>query len=276
MRALAAIVSLLMAGSVFAQGKGATPAEARSYIYGAFLTHAAPGILSERVRLGSELERRLALPAGATSAQVYDALCTLTDNRTLEVRSATREEAAGLGAEHPVYVLDAGPDLKLLVQYDLRANNIPFVGLPGAPRAAAPQAAPAPVAVAAPVAVKKGEAVTLAWNAAFGYKSTALSSVARARLDREVLPKIRGFADIRSITVSGHADSVGSAAYNQRISEQRAQAVRAYLVKHGVPASKIKVIGHGESAAQPCAGADKEACQAASRRVDIEVQGTLK
>jgi outer membrane protein OmpA-like peptidoglycan-associated protein len=269
LRALAAIFFLLAAAAALAQGKAATPAEARAYIHGAFLTHAAPSILSERVKLGAELERRLALPAGASSTQIYDALCALTDNRTLEVRSATREELAGLGAEHPVYVLEAGPDLKLLVQYDLRANNIAFVGLPGAP-------ASRPVAAAAPLPVKQGEVVTLVWDEVFDYKKTTLSAAARAHLDSEVLPKIRSFAEIRSIGISGHADSVGSPAYNQRISEERAQAVRAYLVKNGVAASKIKVAGHGKSTAKPCAGADKEECLAASRRVQIEVQGTLK
>jgi OOP family OmpA-OmpF porin len=159
------------------------------------------------------------------------------------------------------------------VQYDLRANNIPFIGLLGAP---SPSAPPRPVAAAAPIQPKKGEGVTLVWNETFDYKKTTLTPAARAHLDAEVLPKIRSFAEIRSITISGHADTVGSPAYNQRISEERARAVRAHLVKNGVDASKIKLVGHGKSAAEPCAGADKEACLAASRRVQIEVQGTLK
>jgi OOP family OmpA-OmpF porin len=278
--AAAGIVLALVAAPALAQGKGATPAQARAYIYGAFLTHAASSILSERVKLGAELEPRLALPTGASSAQIYDALCAFTDNRTLEVRSATREELAGYGsrpglsAELPVYTLEAGADLRLLVQYDLQANNIPFVGLLAAPPAA--QAAPRPLAIAATAEPGKPAPVTLVWNEVFDYKKTTLSPAARAHLDSEVLPKIRSFAEIGFISVSGHADSVGSPAYNQRISEQRAQAVRAYLVKNGVAASKIKVAGHGKSTAKPCAGADKEECLAASRRVQIEIQGTLR
>src|SRR5580765_7903351 len=91
------LVGTLTSGFVHAQGRGATAAQARAYIYGAFLTQAAPGILAESVRLGPELEQRLKLPAGADSGKVYEALVALTDGKRLDVRRATDGEVSGYG-----------------------------------------------------------------------------------------------------------------------------------------------------------------------------------
>jgi hypothetical protein len=167
----------------------ATEAEARAYIFGAFLTQAASAIMSERVTLGPELEERLSLPSGADGRKVYEGLVGLTDNKRLQVRKATAEERAGYAAakdlKEPLYTLEAD-DIKLLMQYDLAANNIPFVGQLGAvvekpptpltsvqrganeppPAPPIPAAAPAPppiavaplVAPPAPVVVKKPKA----------------------------------------------------------------------------------------------------------------------
>jgi hypothetical protein len=51
-----ALVACAISTVAWGQGRGATAAQARAYIYGAFLTQAAPGILSDSVRLGPELE----------------------------------------------------------------------------------------------------------------------------------------------------------------------------------------------------------------------------
>src|SRR3954471_20863495 len=118
-----AVALFLSAGLACAQGRGATAAQARSYIVTAFMTQAAPAILSDKVKLGAELEKRLALPSGADSGKVYAALCALTDDKQIEVRAATPAERAdygerpGLQTTLPVYVLTAG-EIKLLVQYD--------------------------------------------------------------------------------------------------------------------------------------------------------------
>jgi hypothetical protein len=119
----------------------ATEAQARSYIFGAFLTQAAPDIMSAHVRLGPELEERLALPSGADGHKVYEALVALTDNKRIQVRKATPEERAGYapakGLKEPLYTVEAG-DIRLLVQYDLAANTIPFVGQLGVAAEKAP------------------------------------------------------------------------------------------------------------------------------------------
>ena len=81
------------------------------------------------------------------------------------------------------------------------------------------------------------------------------------------------------VLVTGHTDPIGSQAYNQKLSERRADAVRDYLVSKGVPKDKIETLGMGKT--QPVPGvvcnmkAMKEliACLAPNRRVEVEVKG---
>jgi OOP family OmpA-OmpF porin len=73
------------------------------------------------------------------------------------------------------------------------------------------------------------------------------------------------------VIATGHTDSVGTDAYNQRLSERRAAAVKDYLVSKGIPASKITTIGKGES--QPVATNKTAEGRQKNRRVDIEFKG---
>jgi OmpA-OmpF porin, OOP family len=73
-------------------------------------------------------------------------------------------------------------------------------------------------------------------------------------------------SDVR-VSIDGHTDSVGSDAYNQSLSERRANAVRDYLVKAGVPASQLSTKGYGES--KPAySNADAEG-RAGNRRTEL-------
>jgi OOP family OmpA-OmpF porin len=67
--------------------------------------------------------------------------------------------------------------------------------------------------------------------------------------------------------VAGHTDSVGSDSYNQGLSEQRANAVRDYLVDRGVSPSQLVTRGYGES--QPVAPNDNDSGRAQNRRVEL-------
>jgi outer membrane protein OmpA-like peptidoglycan-associated protein len=71
------------------------------------------------------------------------------------------------------------------------------------------------------------------------------------------------------IAIEGHTDSVGGDAMNQGLSEKRAAAVRTYLVSRGVPASRIKTSGLGESA--PVASNDTPAGRQQNRRVELVI-----
>jgi outer membrane protein OmpA-like peptidoglycan-associated protein len=73
-----------------------------------------------------------------------------------------------------------------------------------------------------------------------------------------------------TIIVTGHTDNTGSAAYNQSLSERRANAVASELIGNGVPAFRIRAIGRGFS--QPIASNDTAAGRAQNRRVEITIR----
>ncbi len=71
------------------------------------------------------------------------------------------------------------------------------------------------------------------------------------------------------ISIEGHTDSSGSDAFNQRLSQKRAEAVRDYLIARGVEATRLKAVGYGES--QPIAPNDTEEGREKNRRVEFNI-----
>jgi OmpA-OmpF porin, OOP family len=133
-----------------------------------------------------------------------------------------------------------------------------------APVAPAPAPAPAPAAVASKV--------TFAADAFFDFDKSVLKPEGKAKLD-DLASKVQGI-NLEVIVAVGHTDSVGSDAYNQKLSERRAQAVKAYLESKGIDKSRVYTEGKGE--AQPVADNKTKAGRAQNRRVEIEVVGTRK
>jgi OOP family OmpA-OmpF porin len=72
------------------------------------------------------------------------------------------------------------------------------------------------------------------------------------------------------VSVEGHTDWVGTDAYNQGLSERRAESVRRYLVEHGVDESRLSTVGYGES--RPIASNETREGRALNRRVELLVQ----
>lgn len=135
-----------------------------------------------------------------------------------------------------------------------------------------PKAA-APAALAAPATPKPtGEKVTLAADALFDFDKAVLRPEGKAKLD-DVTGKLKGMK-LEVIIAVGHTDSVGSDAYNQKLSVRRAEAVKAYLVNKGIDKSRVYTEGKGE--AQPVADNKTKEGRAKNRRVEIEVVGTAK
>ena len=160
---------------------------------------------------------------------------------------------------------------------------------PAAPPPPKPVAAPQPVPAPAPAPIAKPEpkpeppkkpaVVNLASTELFEFNKAVLTQDARAKLDNEVVAKLRDLKDVRYVIVNGHADRLGSAQYNQRLSEKRADAVRAYLVSKGVDAGKVETLGFGKTLPVKACPDQKDrkqliACLADNRRVVVEVQGT--
>ena len=141
-----------------------------------------------------------------------------------------------------------------------------------------PEIKPAPVAKPAP---KKPALVNVASRELFEFNKATLTTEAKAKLDAEVVAKLKDVGDVRYINVNGHADRLGTAQYNQQLSEKRAEAVRAYLVSKGVDASKVETFGFGKTTpVKSCPDQkDRKAlieCLAPNRRVEVEIQGTPK
>jgi OmpA-OmpF porin, OOP family len=124
-------------------------------------------------------------------------------------------------------------------------------------------------------------AVTFGIDTKFDFDKSELRPSVRIMLDTFV----RKLNDIypETITVTGHADRLGTDSYNQHLSEQRAQAVKNYMVSMGVPAGSIIISGKGET--QPitkpgdCDDSKAEElrfCLQTDRRVEAQVVGTYK
>ena len=131
----------------------------------------------------------------------------------------------------------------------------------------APAAAPKPAPAPQPPAATK---VTYAADAFFDFDKSVLKPEGRAKLD-DLVGKIKGI-NLEVIIAVGHTDSVGSDAYNQRLSVRRSEAVKAYLVSKGIERNRVYTEGKGEK--QPVADNKTAEGRAKNRRVEIEVVGT--
>jgi OOP family OmpA-OmpF porin len=138
------------------------------------------------------------------------------------------------------------------------------VEAPPAPAAAAPAKPAAPVAPA-PTAVK----VTFETDTFFAFDKSVLQPAGKAKLE-DLVSKLQG-TDIEVIVATGHTDSTGTDAYNQKLSMRRANAVKAFLVSKGLPAERVFTEGKGEK--QPVASNKTAEGRAKNRRVEVEVVG---
>ena len=162
------------------------------------------------------------------------------------------------------------------------AVPIPAPAPPPPPIAVIPLPPPPPVPVAAPAPPPKPKrcdaTITLQSDQTFGFGSAALTAGARTRIDAEVMPRLQNCVSVDLILISGHTDRIGSQQYNQKLSEQRAEAVRQYMVSKGAPVAKIDTIGMGKTVpAKFCPdtrnAVELQACLAPNRRVEIEIKG---
>ncbi|MFN0184312.1 MAG: OmpA family protein [Aquabacterium sp.] len=172
-----------------------------------------------------------------------------------------------------------------------------YVPPPPAPVVFAPAPAPAPMVVVAPppapeVVVMSAPAapapaapmparVSYSAESLFGFDESALRPEGKAALD--AFSRDLAGSQYDRVSVEGHTDRIGTTAYNQKLSEQRAEVVKSYLVAGGrIDAGKVSAMGKGEmvpvTRAEDCKGTSPttqlKACLQPDRRVDIEVVGT--
>jgi len=111
--------------------------------------------------------------------------------------------------------------------------------------------------------------MTLASEASFDFNKSNIKPAFHPSLDK--LATVMNKYNRSEITIIGHTDSVGSNAYNQNLSVERARSVKDYLLSRGVTPSRITVVGRGES--EPRDTNSTEAGRQLNRRVEILVKG---
>lgn len=120
------------------------------------------------------------------------------------------------------------------------------------------------------------EPFSLSGDVGFAFGSAVLTT-AGVNTVRDISSKLKQLSELQQVTVSGHTDRIGNDAANMRLSQQRAKSVRNAMINEGIPSSKIRAQGFGET--RPVVHCDQQdrnaliACLAPNRRVDIEVQG---
>jgi outer membrane protein OmpA-like peptidoglycan-associated protein len=110
--------------------------------------------------------------------------------------------------------------------------------------------------------------VMLPGDVLFDTNSSALAPGAYERL-RSVAGSLQRYPDT-NVVVKGHTDSSGTESYNLKLSEERAESVRKYLVAEGVSASRVTAIGFGE--AYPLVSNDTPSGRQQNRRVELEIK----
>ena len=146
-----------------------------------------------------------------------------------------------------------------------------------APVVAPPPPPPPPPAPAPAPAAPQVQKITLDAKVLFDFDKAVLKPEGKAAIDSMVVGKLRDVQKLEVVLVTGHTDRIGTVAYNQKLSERRADAVRDYLVSKGIDKAKIETVGMGPK--QPVVQCDQKnlkdliACLAPNRRVEVQVKG---
>ncbi|HUY04983.1 MAG TPA: OmpA family protein [Rhodocyclaceae bacterium] len=151
-----------------------------------------------------------------------------------------------------------------------------------APKVATADAPPAPPA---PAAVREAPAfvpISLQAEALFSFDKAVLRAGGKKQLDAEVVDKMKEYPQVELVRVTGYTDRIGSTAYNHRLSQRRADAVKDYLVGQGIAAQRIETAAKGES--DPIVSCDKIKgkatgknrklvdCLQPNRRITVEIE----
>jgi outer membrane protein OmpA-like peptidoglycan-associated protein len=142
---------------------------------------------------------------------------------------------------------------------------------PGTPKGVQVDAngCPPPAPVVEEAVVVQEETIVIR-DVHFQFDKATLTSSDKLVLDK-IATRLKAEAPTAQLTVTGHTDSVGSDAYNQKLSDKRAHSVVEYLIDQGVPRSNfVSVVGAGES--QPVADNKTADGRAQNRRTEIKIQ----
>jgi outer membrane protein OmpA-like peptidoglycan-associated protein len=198
------------------------------------------------------------ISAGAVSAQAAEGVFYDPSNAA---------SPTGKTVGHELFRTIGCPGRELLVTpCPVPAPAVPVAAAPEptpAPAYVAPAPVPAPVYVAPEPAAPAKKLVLEGVN--FDFDKAALRQEDSGSLDNDVAT-LKSWGDV-DIEVAGHTDSMGSDAYNMKLSQQRADAVRNFLISRGVAADRLTAKGYGES--QPVADNATDEGRFKNRRVEL-------
>lgn len=202
-----------------------------------------------------------AFPSWAQSVRVFDEAPPIEVLRGIMVPESVPGASRSIVIQQPGAGPSAAPTQRMATDAptaEAPATETPSAEAPAAetpsaeaPDRAAPESAsePAmrrpikPANRARPRAVAR--AGTVGFRINFGFNSTSLPDSSHAMIDT-VAQVMKETPGIR-VRVEGHTDAIGSADYNNDLSERRARAVGVYLVEHGIDPARIELIGKGMS-----------------------------
>ncbi len=119
-----------------------------------------------------------------------------------------------------------------------------------------------------PAAKVEKEKIVITKKVHFEFDKAVIRPISFSILDA-VVDILKSNSDIHKVQIEGHCDSKGSEAYNNRLSQRRANAVKEYLTSHGVSANRLKTVGYGKS--KPIATNDTPEGRARNRRVEFTI-----
>jgi OOP family OmpA-OmpF porin len=155
-----------------------------------------------------------------------------------------------------------------------------------APVVVAPPVVPVPMPAPAPAPAPVTRNFDISADGMFAFDRAELSDIGRSRISNALTElKQAGITDIRDVRIVGHTDPLGSDAYNQTLSQARADSVKSYLASQGISSSAISASGAGKSQlkiteadckakGQARTRAALIACLAPDRRVEASFTGT--
>ncbi len=115
--------------------------------------------------------------------------------------------------------------------------------------------------------------VSLSADAFFDFDKSVLKPAGKEKLNELAAEIKQDGAKVKSISLSGYTDAIGTQQYNLGLSERRAKAVEAYLVANGVNPALITTHGYGKE--NPIATNDTAEGRAQNRRVDVVINGVV-
>lgn len=117
--------------------------------------------------------------------------------------------------------------------------------------------------------IREGEGIIVKFDSGilFDFDKFALKDAAKTNI-QSLAASLNQYPNT-NIKVIGHTDSVGAAAYNQKLSERRAASVKAYAVSQGVPTGRLETLGKGST--EPIASNATDMGRSENRRVEIVI-----